>query len=119
MSADKYPLPAYACSIWAAGDNLMVAFPGVATEQGHTIKLPLSEGGLRAVLSILRERATAQDLRLSQRGTPSQWEADKLAAWGKALKRDAAERIAKLDAERAAAKAERDEANQFLKELGL
>jgi hypothetical protein len=119
MSADKYPLPAHACSIWAAGDNLMVAFPGVATEQGHTIKLPLSEGGLRAVVSILRERSVAQDLRLSQRGTPSQWEADKLAAWGKALKRDRDERVAKLDAERAEAARERDEAAEFLKELGL
>ena len=111
MSADKYPLPAYACSIWAAGDNLMVAFPGVATEQSHTIKLPLSVAGLQTVLSILRERSTAQDLRLSKFGTPSQWEVENDARY-KALIRARAD-----DAK--ATREEKAEAAEFLKELGL
>jgi hypothetical protein len=85
---DKYPIPHYAVSVWVAGDNLMVAFPGTASEQGHTIKLPVSAGGLKAALSILRDRAQARDLRLGNRGTPIQWviESDKnYKAWLKAM----------------------------------
>lgn len=117
--ADKYPLPIYAVSVWVAGDNLFVAFPGTVSEQGHTIKLPASAGGLQVAVQIMKDRAQAQDLRLSNKGTPSQWEADKLAAWGKALKRDKEEKIAKLEAKKAALRREADEASEFLKELGL
>lgn len=112
MSADKYPLPQYAVSVWAAGDNLMVAFPGTVTEQGHTIKLPLSEGGLRAAISILKDRAQAQDLRLGNRGTPTALDAERLAAMNAALNRQGREaREAKMQ--------ERIEADEFLRELGL
>jgi len=117
--SDKYPLPSYAVSAWIAGDSLMIAFPGTVTEQGHTIKLPASAGGLAAAIRIMRDRAEAQDLRVGNRGTPTQWEMEKLAAWGKALKRDKEEKIAKLEAKRAKAARERDEAAEFLKELGL
>ena len=110
--SDKYPLPAYACSIWVAGDSLMVAFPGTITEQGHTIKLPISEGGLKAALHILRERAQAQDLRIGQRGTPTNIDAQRLAALNEALN-------AESRAKREARAAERAEASEFLKELGL
>jgi hypothetical protein len=116
---DKYPLPSYAVSAWVVGDSLMIAFPGSVSEQGHTIKLPASAGGLQAAVTIMRDRATAQDLRLGNKGTPSQWELEKLAAWGKAIKADKEERIAKLDAKRTEAARERDEATEFLKELGL
>lgn len=132
MSADKYPLPAYACNVWVAGDSLMVAFPGTVTEQGHTIKLPASEGGLKTALSILRNRSDAQDLRLGNAGTPTQWDVEchAGAAWGKVTKRQREEREAlklQKEAEEQAyrtartRRAEREsrEAAEFLKELGL
>ena len=112
MSVDPYPLPAYACSVWVAGDDLMVAFPGTATAQGHTIRLPVSEGGLRAAISIMRERAQAASLKLGNRGTPTQWDIERLAALNKALDADSA-------AKRGARAQERAEATEFLKELGL
>lgn len=117
---DKYPLPAYAVSMWVVGDNLMIAFPGTITEQGHTIKLPASEGGLRAAISIMKDRATAESLRIGNRGTPTQWDTDKqMAHWGRMLKADADEKVAKHERKMAEARKEREEAEEFLKELGL
>jgi len=108
---EKYPLPAYAVSVWVAGDNLMVAFPGTLSEQGHTIKLPASPAGMQTIVRILRDRATARDLRLGNAGTPSQYdlEADQryaiiLRAMGEAKAKD----------ESAQAEARRE-----LEELGL
>lgn len=108
---DKYPLPSYAVSVWAAGDSLMVAFPGIATEQGHTIKLPLSPAGLKTAITILAERQAASDLRLSQRGTPTQYEVENDARY-KAL-------VRARQKEKAYTAAEIAEADEFLKELGL
>jgi hypothetical protein len=71
---ERYPLPDYAVSVWVAGDNLMVAFPGTLSEQGHTIKLPASAAGMQTIVRILRDRATAKDLRLGNAGTPSQYD---------------------------------------------
>jgi len=112
--AEHYPLPDYAVSVWVAGDHLMVAFPGQGTEKGHTVRLPISKGGLETVIKMLRERETAKDLRLSQPGTPSQWDTElilndaKYKAWLGALAND-----------REAKRRERAEAEEFLKELGL
>jgi len=107
-----YPLPSYAASIWIAGDDLMIAFPGQGPEsKGHTIKLPSSETGLKTALKIMRARSHAEDLRLANKGTPSQWEAEqdmKYASWLKAMKKTKA-----ADAE------EKAEAEAFLAELGL
>lgn len=72
--SEKYPLPEYAVNVWVAGDNLMVAFPGTVTEQGHTIKLPASQAGFQTIVRILRDRATAKDLRLGNEGTPAQYD---------------------------------------------
>jgi hypothetical protein len=78
---EAYPLPSYACSLWVAGDDLMVAFPGQGPEErGHTIRLPASAGGLTAVIKILRERASAASTKLSARGTPSQYEVERALA---------------------------------------
>jgi hypothetical protein len=71
---DKYPLPEYAVSVWVAGDNLMVAFPGTVSERGHTIKLPASATGLSTAITIMKERAQARSLFLGNRGTPTQYE---------------------------------------------
>lgn len=112
----EYPLPSYAASIWVASDSLMLAFPGQGPEaRGHTIRLPLSAGGLQAAIAILKDRAQAQDLRLSQRGTPSQYEAEAM------LTNDAKYRawLGAMSATRARAKAEKAEAEAFLAELGL
>lgn len=120
MSADKYPLPAYAVSVWVAGDSLMVAFPGTASEQGHTIKLPASAGGFQAAINIMKDRAAAKSLKLGNRGTPTQWDTDRMMAhWGKLMKADADEKIAKHERKMVEAKRERDNAAEFLKELGL
>jgi len=116
---DRYPIPGYACNIWVAGDNLMVAFPGTVTEQGHTITLPISEGGLKTALTILQDRAKARSLLLGNSGTPTQWDAERLAAMAKALSRSREEKLEAL-AERKAEKAAKvAEADAFLKELGL
>lgn len=120
MSADKYPLPEYAVNMWVAGDSLMVAFPGTVSEQGHTIKLPASAGGLQAAINIMKERARAASLRIGNKGTPTQWDADAiLAHWGKMAKVENDEKIAKHEAKIAQARREREEAETFLKELGL
>lgn len=117
---DKYPLPSYAVSVWVAGDSLMVAFPGTVTEQGHTIKLPASEGGLRAAISIMKERSRAESLRIGNAGTPTQWDTDRqMAHWGRMLRLDAIAKVAKHEAKMAEAKREKAEAEEFLKELGL
>lgn len=130
---DKYPLPSYAVSAWVVGDNLMIAFPGTGPSgQGHTIKLPASAGGLQAAITIMKDRAAAQDMRLGNRGTPTQYEIEARAgaAFGKAVRKLREEREAMI-AERNERKmqehtakvrrAEREaaEAKEFLKELGL
>ena len=97
---DKYPLPDYAVSVWVVGDNLMVAFPGVATERGHTIKLPASQAGLATAIKLLREREHARDLRVAQCGTPTQWEVEndlKYKSWIKAMKANKATKQTELD----------------------
>jgi hypothetical protein len=108
---DKYPLPSYAVSVWAAGDNLMVAFPATIGERGHTIKLPLSGAGLKTALAILKDRSEATDLRIAQRGTPTQYEVENDQRYKALVKARAADA--------AATQAERDEAVAFLEELGL
>jgi len=81
------PVPHYACTFWVAGDSLMVAFPGQGPEaKGHTIKLPASKAGLETIITILKDRAQARDLRLSQKGTPSQYEIENDARY-KAFKK--------------------------------
>lgn len=75
---EPYPLPSHAASFWIAGDDLWIAFPGQGPEErGHSIKLPASAGGLAAAVKIMRDRATAKDLKLSNRGTPSQYEVER------------------------------------------
>lgn len=130
--SDKYPLPSYAVSAWVAGDSLMIAFPGTVTEQGHTIKLPASAGGLQAAINIMKERARAEDLRIGNAGTPTQYTLEQRAgmAYGKAVRRLRAEEetaLAERNEEKLKAhtakvrRAEREktEAAEFLKELGL
>ncbi len=111
MSADKYPLPDYAVSVWVAGDDLMIAFPSSRTERGHTIKLPASAGGLKAAITILKARSAERSHLLGERGTPTQYEMetalssdDKYKAWLKSMD---------------AAKVEAEDAKAFLQELGL
>lgn len=111
MSADKYPLPSYAVSVWVAGDNLMVAFPGIASEQGHTIKLPASAAGFQTIVRILRDRATAQDLRLGNAGTPSQYDLEADQRYAIILKA--------MKSEDDAARSAKAQAARELQELGL
>lgn len=75
---EPIPLPAHAASFWVAGDELWIAFPGQGPEErGSTIHLPATVAGLQAVLAILRDRARATSFRLSEKGTPSQYDLEK------------------------------------------
>jgi hypothetical protein len=112
--SDKYPLPAYAVSMWVVGDNLMVAFPGTVSEKGHTIKLPASAGGLQAAITIMKDRARATDLRIGNKGTPTQYD---LEAIGKFMIENAGYK--EREARKASTAAEVAEATAFLEELGL
>ena len=108
---DKYPLPDYALTVWVAGDNLMVAFPGCGTERGHTIKLPASAAGLQTAITILKDREHAKDRRIGNHSAPTQWnlESDKrYKAWLKAMSDGKAKEEAALA-----------EAEELLEELGL
>lgn len=129
---DKYPLPAYAVSMWVVGDNLMIAFPGTNTEKGHTIKLPASAGGLQAAITIMKDRARATDLRIGNSGTPTQYDLeaigrfmarrktnDELVAAKERKTKEFERRLAARESERAASEAEAAEAAAFLEELGL
>lgn len=125
-----HPLPSYAVACWIAGDNLMVAFPGTLSEKGHTIKLPASAAGLDTAIKIMKARAEADDLRIGNRGTPTQYEVEAGKAWGTVSKRMAKEHREAVEAKvaekaeiskRQARKKEREaaEAAEFLKGLGL
>lgn len=125
-----YPIPAYAISVWVAGDSLMIAFPGTVTEKGHTIKLPASAAGLDTAVKIAKARAEASDLRIGNRGTPTQYDVEAGKAWGAVTKRQRAEReaveaadkadaLARHTAKKRRAAREKEEAETFLKELGL
>lgn len=105
---EEYPLPKHAAHIWAAGDQLYLQFPPLAgATHGHSVTLPCSAAGLSRALAILRDRASALDLRLNQRGTPTQLnlESDKkYKDWLKAM---------------GATKAEVDAAGKLLEDLGI
>lgn len=112
---EKYPLPAYAVSVWIAGDDLFIAFPSSRTEKGHTIKLPASAGGLHAAVTIMKARSAERSHLLGERGTPTAYEMEtalssdkRYTEWLKAMSAGSAEKAR-----------ERDEATEFLKELGL
>lgn len=108
---ESYPLPAHAASFWVAGDDLMIAFPGQGPlGQGHTIRLPASTAGLTVAISILKDRSRATDLRIAQRGTPTQYDLETIAAY--MIRADVVKK-------RAAKATEKAEADAWLKELGL
>lgn len=107
-----YPIPHYAVSLWVAGDDLWLAFPGQGPEgQGHSVRLPASAGGFATAVSILRERAQARDLKLGNAGTPTQYELEHDRKYGAILK-------AMGEAKQTSA-AEREAARKELEELGL
>ncbi len=106
--SEIYPSPAHAAHIWITGDNLNLGFPALnGSNKGHSVVLPATPAGLSRALAILRDRASALDLRLNQRGTPTQLnlESDsKYNAWLRAMK---------------TTDTEREDAGKFLKDLGL
>lgn len=109
---EPYPLPAHAASFWIAGDDLWIAFPGQGPEErGHSIRLPASVAGLATAISILKDRAKATDLRLSAKGTPSQYEVENDARYKALVRARSEDRQASLE--------EREAARKDLQELGL
>lgn len=93
---ETFPLPSYAISLWVAGDDLWLAFPGQGPEgKGHSVRLPASQAGFATAISILRDRVQAKDLKLGQPGTPTQYELEQDRKYGAilaAMKADTAER---------------------------
>jgi hypothetical protein len=84
--AETYPIPGYAVTIWVAGDDLWIAFPGQGPEaKGHSVRLPASAAGLSTAIAILKERAKAPDLKLGHRGTPTQYELEQDKKYGAIL----------------------------------
>lgn len=124
---EPYPLPAHAASFWIAGDDLWIAFPGQGPEErGHSIRMPASPAGLHTAIQIMKARSEANDLRLGNKGTPTQYDLEAGKAWGAVQRRWNIEddaRAREILAEKAATAAERAEAREQakadLKELGL
>lgn len=113
---EPYPLPAHAASFWIAGDDLWIAFPGQGPEErGHSIRLPASAGGLAAAIQIMRDRSRATDLKLGNRGTPTQHSVER------ALAHDARYTaiLGAMKTEKAVNETERAAASAELRELGL
>ncbi len=109
---ELYPLPSYAVSLWIAGDDLWLAFPGQGPEgKGHSVRLPASVAGFASAVSILRERAQAKSLKLGEPGTPTQYELEQDRKYGAIL---AAMKADTADKREAKARAERE-----LQDLGL
>lgn len=131
--AEPYPLPAYAASIWFTGDAISIAFPPQGPEaKGSTITIPLdrcgietsgwgaplpSQRGWAVILTFLKQRASAarEFKRLSDPGTPSQYEVER------ALASDAkyAAILGAMAQAKVASKEEKDAAAHELAELGL
>ena len=109
---ERYPIPSHAASFWIAGDDLWIAFPGQGPEErGHSIRLPASAAGMATAIQIMKERAQARSLRLSNPGTPSQYEVENDRRY-KAL-------VRVRETERQTSRADRETAAAELKELGL
>lgn len=110
--AEFYPIPSYAVSLWVAGDDLWLAFPGQGPEgKGHSVRLPASLAGMQTAVALLRDRSQAKDLKLGNRGTPTQYELEQDRKYGAILAAMAADTQEKREV-RAKAQAE-------LAELGL
>lgn len=109
---ESYPIPSHAASFWIAGDDLWIAFLAQGPEErGSSIRLPANEHGLATAITILKSRTLSQDLRLGNRGTPSQYQLEtdkKYNAWLRAMGED-----------KEATAAERAKAKAELEELGL
>lgn len=109
---ESYPIPSHAAHFWIAGDDLWIAFPAQGPEaRGSSIHLPANEHGLATAISILKTRTKTPDLKLGNRGTPTQYELDQDKKYGAILAAMRATTDEKL-AEAAQAKSE-------LEELGL
>jgi hypothetical protein len=53
----SYPTPAYAATIWVAGDKIMLGFEETRCTEGHCIAVPMTDKGLAAAIKILQARA--------------------------------------------------------------
>lgn len=90
-TAQAYPLPSYALSVWLVGHELKVGIPGLGPlGQGHTISIPLAKcqvsdeawgRGWGALLDMLKsqERAgrTHSDRRLGTKAAPVQHDVER------------------------------------------
>lgn len=131
--SEPYPLPAYAASIWIAGDQLMLALPPADgfESRTHCVAIPLERlevqkntfgepvpgnRGLAVLLTVLHQRDRARrSPRIGEPGAQARHaiaqaveSSEKYKAWREAMSASKAE---------AAAKAA--EAEAFLKELGV
>lgn len=122
---DRYPPPSYALSIWLAGDTVMLAIP-----EAGTIPIPLKRlmpqvnqfnavvpgnRGLAVLLDLLRSRMANREPTIGERAAPVRYDVEQALAsdtkyveWQKAM--------AGIKALSAAEKAE---ASELLRELGI
>ena len=106
-----YPAPAYAATVWVAGETLWLAFPpSNGHTHGHSVHLSADVYGFQCALRILREREINGSLKINQKGAQSQHLAD---AMYKAIR--ASTKLKEVEA----SSAERKAAKDFLKDLGL
>lgn len=82
-----YPIPSYAATVWLAGDKLAVSFPPLpGLDKSHTIQVPCTEEGIKALATVLRDREHGFDTaqaKLGTKGSPTQYN---LAEMIKAMK---------------------------------
>jgi hypothetical protein len=72
--------------VWIAGDDLCVRFPPApGHDKGHVTRFTADEVGTKALSSVLRARAKAQDHRVGFPGTPTQSDIQRLQAMARAV----------------------------------
>lgn len=114
--SESYPLPSYAAYVWAQGDQLVIQFPPLAQgDQSSTINFHMTERGIAALLRIMQERGRASDLRIGTSATPTRREVERAIESDEAYKAW----IVTLAEGRESTKAEKEQAQAELAELGL
>src|SRR5262245_45312649 len=111
-----YPLPSYAASVWTVGDQLILSFPSPLDAPAHVVKFPNTPKGLALALETLRERErTERSTTIGTHGAPSEYQIERALAEDRKYNAW----IKEMGASKAQRDADRAEAEEFLRELGL
>jgi hypothetical protein len=131
-----YTVPRYAASAWIAGDQLWLAFPALGPgDRGHSVPFKIDMALLRALtqggetsylgdrakdmrglcLAIESLAARSADSAIGTRGSPAKHDMRRAMESSEKFK----EWLSAMGAEKAVSKAEKEEAEAFLRECGL